>query len=80
MIGGPNDLVIESQIIRAESREPRDFRDARIREKKCATKSREMRFLGLLQPNRHRRIRPAQNAVSARRRIGTRDRSDGRRP
>ncbi len=33
MIGGPNDLVIESQIIRAESREPRDVRDARSRDK-----------------------------------------------
>src|SRR5208283_4831817 len=38
MIGGPNDLVIESQIIRAESREPRDFRDARIREKEVRDK------------------------------------------
>ena len=33
MIGGPNDLLIESQIIRAESREPRDLRDTRVREK-----------------------------------------------
>jgi flagellar protein FliO/FliZ len=38
MIGGPNDLVIESQIIRAESREPRDFRDARLREKELRDK------------------------------------------
>ena len=38
MIGGPNDLVIKSQIIRAESREPRDFRDARIREKEVRDK------------------------------------------
>jgi flagellar protein FliO/FliZ len=38
MIGGPNDLVIESQIIRAESREPRDFRDARLREKELREK------------------------------------------
>lgn len=38
MIGGPNDLVIESQIIRAESREPRDFRDARIRDKEVRDK------------------------------------------
>jgi hypothetical protein len=38
MIGGPNDLVIESQIIRAESREPRDFRDARIRDKELREK------------------------------------------
>ena len=38
MIGGPNDLVIELQIIRAESREPRDFRDARIREKEVRDK------------------------------------------
>lgn len=30
MIGGPNDIVIESEIIRAESREPRDLREARI--------------------------------------------------
>jgi flagellar protein FliO/FliZ len=37
MIGGPNDLVIESQIIRAESRDPREFRDARI----CDKESRE---------------------------------------
>ncbi|HEY4846274.1 MAG TPA: hypothetical protein VIH87_00375 [Methylocella sp.] len=33
MIGGPNDLVIESEIIRAESRDPRDFREAKIRDK-----------------------------------------------
>src|SRR6202047_5328263 len=33
MIGGPNDLVIESEIIRAESREPGDLREARIRDK-----------------------------------------------
>jgi flagellar protein FliO/FliZ len=33
MIGGPNDLVIESEIIRAESRDPRDLREARIRDK-----------------------------------------------
>jgi flagellar protein FliO/FliZ len=33
MIGGPNDLVIESEIIRAESREPRDLREARLRDK-----------------------------------------------
>lgn len=38
MIGGPNDLVIESQIIRAESRDPRDFRDARLREKELREK------------------------------------------
>lgn len=33
MIGGPNDILIESEIIRAESREPRDLREARIRDK-----------------------------------------------
>jgi flagellar protein FliO/FliZ len=33
MIGGPNDVVIESDIIRAESRDPRDHREARIRDK-----------------------------------------------
>ncbi|MGH6837821.1 MAG: hypothetical protein ACREDT_03300 [Methylocella sp.] len=33
MIGGPNDVVIESEIIRAESREPRDLREGRIRGK-----------------------------------------------
>ena len=33
MIGGPNDLVIELEIIRAESRDPRDLREARIRDK-----------------------------------------------
>ncbi|MGH6819873.1 MAG: hypothetical protein ACREDU_03310 [Methylocella sp.] len=33
MIGGPNDFVIESKIIRAESRDPRDLREARIRDK-----------------------------------------------
>ncbi len=33
MIGGPNDIVIESEIIRVESREPRDLREARIRGK-----------------------------------------------
>ena len=35
MIGGPNDLLIELQIIRAESREPRDLRDTRVREKEA---------------------------------------------
>jgi flagellar protein FliO/FliZ len=38
MIGGPNDLVIESQIIRAESREPRDVRESRIRDKELRDK------------------------------------------
>jgi len=33
MIGGPNDVVIESDIIRAESRDPRDLREARFRDK-----------------------------------------------
>ena len=33
LIGGPNDLLIESQIIRAESRELRDFREARLHDK-----------------------------------------------
>jgi hypothetical protein len=33
MIGGPNDVVIEADIIRAESRDPRDLREARIRDK-----------------------------------------------
>ncbi|MDQ6868840.1 MAG: flagellar biosynthetic protein FliO [Pseudomonadota bacterium] len=33
MIGGPNDVVIESDIIRAESRDPRDLRETRIRDK-----------------------------------------------
>jgi flagellar protein FliO/FliZ len=33
MIGGPNDLVIESEIIRAESREARDVREVRLRDK-----------------------------------------------
>jgi hypothetical protein len=33
MIGGPNDVVIESNIIRAESRDTRDLREARIRDK-----------------------------------------------
>ena len=33
MIGGPNDILIELEIIRAESREPRDLREARIRDK-----------------------------------------------
>jgi hypothetical protein len=35
MIGGPNDLVIESEIIRAESREPREarLRDKELRER-----------------------------------------------
>ena len=33
MIGGPNDILIELEIIRAESREPRDIREARIRDK-----------------------------------------------
>jgi flagellar protein FliO/FliZ len=38
MIGGPNDLVIESQIIRAENRDPRDIREARIRDKELREK------------------------------------------
>src|SRR5450631_653700 len=38
MIGGPNDLVIESHIIRAESRDPRDFREARLRDKELREK------------------------------------------
>src|ERR1700738_4249225 len=33
MIGGPNDLVIESHIIRSESRESRSFREAKSRDK-----------------------------------------------
>jgi flagellar protein FliO/FliZ len=33
MIGGPNDLVIESEIIRAESRDPRGLRQMRLRDK-----------------------------------------------
>jgi flagellar protein FliO/FliZ len=33
MIGGPNDVVIEADIIRAESRDQRDLREARIRDK-----------------------------------------------
>jgi flagellar protein FliO/FliZ len=33
MIGGPNDLVIESEIIRAESRDARTVREAKFREK-----------------------------------------------
>jgi flagellar protein FliO/FliZ len=32
MIGGPNDLVIESQIARSESREPRGYREAKYRD------------------------------------------------
>ncbi len=41
MIGGPNDIVIESEIIRAESRDPRDLREARIRDKEL--RERELR-------------------------------------
>jgi flagellar protein FliO/FliZ len=33
MIGGPNDLVIESQFVRSESREQRIYRDAKFRDK-----------------------------------------------
>ncbi len=33
MIGGPNDLVIESQFVRSESREPRGFREPKFRDK-----------------------------------------------
>jgi flagellar protein FliO/FliZ len=33
MIGGPNDLVIESQFIRSESREPRGYREAKSRDR-----------------------------------------------
>lgn len=32
MIGGPNDLVVESEIVRAESRNSRGFREARLRD------------------------------------------------
>jgi flagellar protein FliO/FliZ len=38
MIGGPNDLVIESEIIRAESRDSRAVRDARVRDKEVREK------------------------------------------
>ncbi|MGH6830983.1 MAG: hypothetical protein ACREDG_07500, partial [Methylocella sp.] len=41
MIGGPNDVVIESDIIRAESHDPRDLREARIRDKEL--RERELR-------------------------------------
>ena len=41
MIGGPNDIVIELEIIRAESRDPRDLREARIRDKEL--RERELR-------------------------------------
>jgi flagellar protein FliO/FliZ len=41
MIGGPNDIVIESEIIRAESRDPRELREARIRDKEL--RERELR-------------------------------------
>ena len=53
MIGGPNDLLIESQIIRAESREPRDFREARLRDKDLRDKEPRdapSAALGLLRP------------------------------
>ncbi|HTV33604.1 MAG TPA: hypothetical protein VME69_10975 [Methylocella sp.] len=38
MIGGPNDLLIESQIIRAESRDLRDVREAKLRDKEFREK------------------------------------------
>lgn len=41
MIGGPNDLVIESEIIRAESREPRTGREARFHDKEPRERERE---------------------------------------
>ena len=41
MIGGPNDIVIELEIVRAESRDPRDLREAKIRDKEL--RERELR-------------------------------------
>jgi flagellar protein FliO/FliZ len=38
MIGGPNDLVIEAQIARAESREPRGVREAKFRDNELREK------------------------------------------
>lgn len=38
MIGGPNDLVIESQIIRAEGRDLRDIREAKLKDKEFREK------------------------------------------
>ncbi len=38
MIGGPNDLVIESQFIRAESHEQRGYRDGKFRDKELREK------------------------------------------
>jgi flagellar protein FliO/FliZ len=38
MIGGPNDLVIEAQIARAESREPRGYREAKFRDNELREK------------------------------------------
>jgi flagellar protein FliO/FliZ len=49
MIGGPNDLVIESEIIRAESRDPRDLREARMRDKEL--REREPREAGISWPS-----------------------------
>jgi len=50
MIGGPNDLVIESQSFVPRAREPRDFRDARFAKRKWRDKEPRDAFLGLLQP------------------------------
>jgi flagellar protein FliO/FliZ len=41
MIGGPNDLVIEAEIIRSESRDPRGLRESRHRDKEI--RERELR-------------------------------------
>jgi flagellar protein FliO/FliZ len=41
MIGGPNDLVIEAEIIRSESRDPRGLRESRHRDKEF--RERELR-------------------------------------
>ena len=46
MIGGPNDLVIESQFIRSESHEQRCYREAKFRDKELREK--ELRELPLV--------------------------------
>ncbi len=58
MIGGPNDLVIEAQIARAESREPRGYREAKFRDNELREK--EWRELAVPPP-----VPPAEASLPA---------------
>ena len=78
MIGGPNDVVIESDIIRAESRDTRDLRKVRIRGKEL--RDAPPLPAGISWPSPAEAPLHTQNGVSSRRRVGVGDRVDGHRP